>query len=260
MSESGFLQAIAANPTDDGPRLIYADWLDEHNDPRCAWLRAEASLRGASPKAGEYEALAAHLEKLRIGLDPAWLAKVDRTDRYTMLWPDDYCRFLAMNGELGKPLRFVWGGHNKQTRFSDMKVRAGDYVYPLRVHDGRMYVVARMRVRQVLARKDYLRAHPADEQWIRHSCAEEVLTGMEGTPIRFDLRVPPEMLERLRFRSRTAERALKYVEEGRLVSSVGVQGIFRLAAASIRDFDSLLAGEYRPLAPADDEPGFDLGQ
>ena len=27
------LRAICANPEDDAPRLIYADWLDEHGDP-----------------------------------------------------------------------------------------------------------------------------------------------------------------------------------------------------------------------------------
>jgi uncharacterized protein (TIGR02996 family) len=32
-SHDGFLQAIVENPDDDTPRLVYADWLDEHGDP-----------------------------------------------------------------------------------------------------------------------------------------------------------------------------------------------------------------------------------
>jgi len=31
--EKAFLTAIAANPLDDAPRLVYADWLDEQGDP-----------------------------------------------------------------------------------------------------------------------------------------------------------------------------------------------------------------------------------
>lgn len=30
------LAAIRANPRDDAPRLIMADWLDEHNEPELA--------------------------------------------------------------------------------------------------------------------------------------------------------------------------------------------------------------------------------
>jgi uncharacterized protein (TIGR02996 family) len=37
--EEGFLQAIAAAPADDLPRLVYADWLDDRSDPRATYLR-----------------------------------------------------------------------------------------------------------------------------------------------------------------------------------------------------------------------------
>jgi len=38
MSEAGFLSAIRADPNDDATRLIYADYLEEHDDPRRAQL------------------------------------------------------------------------------------------------------------------------------------------------------------------------------------------------------------------------------
>jgi uncharacterized protein (TIGR02996 family) len=39
------LAAIAANPDDDAPRLIYADWLDEHGDPaRAEFIRVQIAL------------------------------------------------------------------------------------------------------------------------------------------------------------------------------------------------------------------------
>ena len=39
------LRAILAAPDDDAPRLVYADWLDEHGDPdRAAFIRAQVEL------------------------------------------------------------------------------------------------------------------------------------------------------------------------------------------------------------------------
>src|SRR5207302_1867024 len=35
-ADTGFLDAIRADPDDDSVRLIYADWLDEHEQPRRA--------------------------------------------------------------------------------------------------------------------------------------------------------------------------------------------------------------------------------
>lgn len=33
---AAFLRAIAANPDDDTPRLVFADWLEEHGEPERA--------------------------------------------------------------------------------------------------------------------------------------------------------------------------------------------------------------------------------
>ena len=38
--DEAFLQSIRETPDDDAPRLIYADWLEEHGDARAA-ARAE---------------------------------------------------------------------------------------------------------------------------------------------------------------------------------------------------------------------------
>jgi uncharacterized protein (TIGR02996 family) len=43
--EDAFLQTIVDAPDDDAPRLIFADWLDEHGDPRrAAFIRAQCRL------------------------------------------------------------------------------------------------------------------------------------------------------------------------------------------------------------------------
>ena len=38
-AEEAFWSAIAEAPQDELPRLIFADWLEEHNDPRGLLLR-----------------------------------------------------------------------------------------------------------------------------------------------------------------------------------------------------------------------------
>src|SRR5262245_25219775 len=43
--ESAFLAAVIANPDDDAPRLIYADWLDENGDSeRAELIRLQCQL------------------------------------------------------------------------------------------------------------------------------------------------------------------------------------------------------------------------
>lgn len=43
--EAAFLEVLKANPADDTARLVYADWLDEHNEPQKAeYLRLVVQL------------------------------------------------------------------------------------------------------------------------------------------------------------------------------------------------------------------------
>jgi uncharacterized protein (TIGR02996 family) len=42
--DDAFLQDILANPEDDTPRLIYADWLEERGDPRGEFIRVQCRL------------------------------------------------------------------------------------------------------------------------------------------------------------------------------------------------------------------------
>lgn len=47
--DSSFLAAIAADRENDGLRLVYADWLEEHEDDRCEYLRAMCELVAMPP-------------------------------------------------------------------------------------------------------------------------------------------------------------------------------------------------------------------
>src|SRR5436309_2065212 len=48
--DDGLLRAILAAPDDDAPRLVYADWLDEHGDPdRATFVRTQVELARQPP-------------------------------------------------------------------------------------------------------------------------------------------------------------------------------------------------------------------
>ncbi|WP_020467829.1 TIGR02996 domain-containing protein [Zavarzinella formosa] len=43
--EAAFTETILAAPRDDAPRLVFADWLEERDDPRGEWLRVTVRLQ-----------------------------------------------------------------------------------------------------------------------------------------------------------------------------------------------------------------------
>jgi hypothetical protein len=110
----------------------------------------------------------------------------------------------------------------------------------VRVFRQTLFVVARMRVSEALTREEYVARHPPDELLIEHECANEVLVGDEGTPIRFDVSVPGESLARLRFVSKRGERGLKHVKDGKLLRSSSLEGVYCLAPESAQLLASLL--------------------
>ena len=72
-SDDGFLQVLATDPTDDVTRLIYADWLNERNDPRGQYLRLELELWQRVESGGVFPGLEERLAALRLSIDPEWL-------------------------------------------------------------------------------------------------------------------------------------------------------------------------------------------
>ena len=83
--EARFLEGIQANPEDLFLRLVYADWLEEREDPRSEYLRVDGELQKLigllSPNASDTESkirqLRAQLKKLGKTLDPDWVAIFD---------------------------------------------------------------------------------------------------------------------------------------------------------------------------------------
>lgn len=67
--EAAFLETLKANPADDTARLVYADWLDEHEQPqKAAYLRLVVDFAqregdlAAIPGAERFAALAASID------------------------------------------------------------------------------------------------------------------------------------------------------------------------------------------------------
>ena len=75
-SDEAFLHDICEHPDDDAPRLIYADWLDEHGRPeRAEFIRVQCTLAAGTDDAAlrrrEQELLGEHWDDWRQEV-PAW--------------------------------------------------------------------------------------------------------------------------------------------------------------------------------------------
>ena len=75
--ESAFLAAIRATPTDDAPRLVYADWLDEQGRyEQAEIIRVEQVYRRARTR----------LAELQERVDAEWAFAVFQTYRLVLCW------------------------------------------------------------------------------------------------------------------------------------------------------------------------------
>src|SRR5215218_387211 len=55
-----FLRAIREHPDDDTPRLVFADWLDEHDDPLGEFIRVQIELEPIRYRIDDPRALELH--------------------------------------------------------------------------------------------------------------------------------------------------------------------------------------------------------
>src|SRR4051812_49276538 len=73
-----FLRAIAEHPDDDLPRLVYADWLDEHGDPaRAEFIRVQCELARLPAGDPRREDLLVHERELLKAHGHGWSAEWD---------------------------------------------------------------------------------------------------------------------------------------------------------------------------------------
>ena len=76
--ERGFLYALREHPEDDVTRLVYADWLEERDDPRAVYLRGEVALARMAEGDDGYEAAEAELAEMREDIVPQWLEQAGK--------------------------------------------------------------------------------------------------------------------------------------------------------------------------------------
>jgi uncharacterized protein (TIGR02996 family) len=74
--EEGFLRAILDTPDDDGPRLVYADWLAERGDARGEFIRLQCVAARTPADDPRRRALRAREEELLAAHAPDWCASL----------------------------------------------------------------------------------------------------------------------------------------------------------------------------------------
>ncbi len=189
-------------------------------------------------------------------------------DSYTILWANDRIQQIIKHRQEGVRLEVLFGGpHSSEPSFRRYGVKEGDCIYPLRVSKGILYVMGRLKVKRLISLEEYIEQYPhvfaegergpypmatlqsylarhPEQGYLAPTCTEEVAIGEEGTALRLDVAIPPDLLERLRFRSQKKERGLKHIENGRLKSVVSLQGgYYRLAESSAQEIHELLKGK-----------------
>lgn len=76
-TDLAFRRSILATPEDDAPRLIYADWLDEHDDAeRAEFIRLQVRLARMGGHESDYTRLMLRAEELRQPSHVEWLNRL----------------------------------------------------------------------------------------------------------------------------------------------------------------------------------------
>jgi uncharacterized protein (TIGR02996 family) len=77
-TDQDFTRAIVASPDDEALRLVYADWLEERGESRAEFVRLESAHAQAGTDEDRRAALRVRLQQIQTGLDPKWIALIDR--------------------------------------------------------------------------------------------------------------------------------------------------------------------------------------
>src|SRR5581483_11308551 len=78
--QQALLAAILAQPDDDTPRLVYADWLDENGQPdRAAFVRAQIEAARAEPYSKQARAAEKRAGAIREKRRHTWAAPLPGT-------------------------------------------------------------------------------------------------------------------------------------------------------------------------------------
>jgi len=171
------------------------------------------------------------------------------SNSYVTLWTQGYCKSLQRVEDHG-PLSVMFGSPHKSLP-SVAHLKPGDWVYPVMIGAGSLFVIGRMRIAAIITYADYARDHgkinvTGEGRWVAtangarrihlrpghrsppDNCIDHVAIGESGTPLRFDNAIPGDTLATLRFGPRAGrERPLRRIAGGRLIHSLPLQGHYR---------------------------------
>jgi hypothetical protein len=171
------------------------------------------------------------------------------SNSYVTLWTQSYCKGLQRVDDHG-PLSVMFGGpHGSLPSVAHLK--PGDWVYPVMISAGSLFVVGRMRIAAIIPYEDYARDRgkisvTGEGRWVATAngfrrihpqpghrsppgnCIDHVAIGESGTPLRFDNAIPGDALATLQFGSKAGrEQPLRGIAGGRLMHSLPLQGHYR---------------------------------
>jgi hypothetical protein len=141
---------------------------------------------------------------------------------------------------MGKPLQYIWGGYNSNSDFKHCQVKPDDYIYPIAIRNANLYLIARMQVYNCISLDTFQNLFPVQSGTIYNACADQILIGTDGTPIRLDRPVPAPFLASLTYQSPKGPRRPKYVEGGKVLNISSFQGIYKLTPGSVDNLELLL--------------------
>ena len=154
---------------------------------------------------------------------------------FSVYWPAEVVDRLPEDGP-GPRLRVLYGGpHQSMPSFRRARVEVGDRLYPVTVRQRVLHVLGSLLVREILEvdeLDDERGGWPArfpEWDFLARTCTNEVIVGSEGTPVRRDRPVAPDVVLDWTFLNRRGERPLRRVDpDGRILSADGLQGIYEL--------------------------------
>lgn len=141
------------------------------------------------------------------------------SNSYVTLWPQGYCKHLQTVEDHG-PLSVMFGGPHGSLP-SVAHLNPGDWVYPVMISTGSLFVIGRMCIAAIIPYADYTRDRgkisvTGEGRWVviangsrrirqpdhrspLDNCIDHVAIGESGTPLRFDNAIPGDTLATLRF-------------------------------------------------------------
>jgi uncharacterized protein (TIGR02996 family) len=108
MTHPAFLQDICEHPEDDGPRLIYADWLDDHGDSdRAEFIRTQVELARLDEEDERRQPLAERETQLLAEHESAWRSELPAFEE---VWWGGFSRGFVAQATVARAAGFLRHG------------------------------------------------------------------------------------------------------------------------------------------------------